>query len=306
MFLEAPCNYKLNQQPRREHRGIKSSAQINYRLHIKGNKMKTLPMTKLHIFAACTAIIVCTAITGCTTATHTAKKRPSAGRAVLGISPHEKDIIIKAVTADGSPVQAEGCTVTEFLSGKEIFLEALGDTVVLKGKITELDCCGNQLTSLDVRGLTDLQELYCWENRLTSLNLQGLSRLWFLHCDDNQLISLNLKGVTALRWLSCENNRLSILDIHGLNGLTNLYCYRNRLKEQALIQIINSLPDRKTDEEAEAIFYTEDNNRDEGNCTDWTSSAGLQAAIKRARTKNWTIYKQDPEGDFEELEAAEN
>ena len=232
-------------------------------------------------------------------------KTAGTGKAILGISPHEKEIIVTAVTADGSPVQVEGCTVTEFPSGEEIFLEALEDTVVLKGKITELDCCGNQLTSLDVRGLTDLQELYCWENRLTSLNLQGLSHLWFLHCDDNRLTSLNLKEVTALQWLSCENNRLSILDIHGLNGLTNLYCYRNRLKEQALIQIINSLPDRKTDEEGLAVFYTEEDNRSEGNYTDWSSSAGLQAAIKTARAKNWTLYKQVGEEDFEELEVTE-
>lgn len=170
--------------------------------------------------------------------------------------------------------------------------------------ITKLNCCSNELVSLDVRGLTDLQELYYRENRLTSLNRQGLSHLWFLHCDDNRLTSLNLKEVTALQWLSCENNRLSVLDIHGLNGLANLYCSRNRLKEHALIQIINSLPDRKTDEEAEAVFYTEDYTRDEGNRTDLSSSDGLQAAIKIARAKNWTIYKQDPKGDWEELELA--
>lgn len=51
--------------------------------------------------------------------------------------------------------------------------------------ITKLNCCSNELVSLDIRGLTDLQELYYWENRLTSLNRQGLSHLWFLHCDDN-------------------------------------------------------------------------------------------------------------------------
>ena len=40
----------------------------------------------------------------------------------------------------------------------------------------------------------------------------------------------------------------------------------------------------------------------EGNSTDWNASDGLQAAIKRARAKNWTIYKQIVGGDFEELE----
>ena len=305
MFLEAPCNYKLNQQPRRKRRGIKSSAQINYRLHIKGNKMKTLPMTKLRIFAVCTAIIACTAITGCTTATHTAKKRPSAGKAILGISPHEKEITVTAVTADDSPVQVEGCTVTELPSDEETILTATGTKVVLKGKITELDCCGNQLTSLDVRGLTALQTLYCDNNRLTSLDVQGLTALQELDCSSNAIASIDVRGLTGLRMLYCYNNRLTVLDIHGLSRLAGLYCSRNRLKEHALIQIINSLPERRTDEETEAVFYTEEDNRSEGNYTDWSSSAGLQAAIKTARAKNWTLYKQVGGEDFEELEVTE-
>ena len=349
-------------------------------------------------------------LTACTTATHTAKKRENTGKAILGISPGKKEITVTAVTADDSPVQVEGCTVTELPSGEEIFLEALGDAVVLKGDITELDCSSNELTALDVRGLTALQTLYCdnnlltsidlhgltalqtlycdnnrlssldvgqltalqWlkcynnqlsvlhvqdltslrllycnDNRLTSLNLHGLSGLWFLHCDnnqltalnvqgltslqvlncdnnqlttlnvqglaslwflrchDNQLTSLDLKGVTALQTLYCYNNRLTVLDIHGLSRLAGLYCSRNRLKEHALIQIINSLPERRTDEETEAVFYTEEDNRSEGNYTDWKSSIGLQAAIKTARAKNWTLYKQVGGEDFEELEVTE-
>ena len=372
--------------------------------------MKSLSMTILMLLAICAVIFACVAIIGCTTATHTAKKRENTGKAILGISPGKKEITVTAVTADDSPVQVEGCTVTELPSGEEIFLEALGDAVVLKEDITELDCSSNELTALDVRGLTALQTLYCdnnlltsidlhgltalqtlycdnnrlssldvrhltalqWlkcynnqlsvlhvqdltslrllycdDNRLTSLNLHGLSGLWFLHCDnnqltalnvqgltslqvlncdnnqlttlnvqglaslwflrchDNQLTSLDLKGVTALQTLDCYNNRLTVLDIHGLSRLAGLYCSRNRLKEHALIQIINSLPERRTDEETEAVFYTEEDNRSEGNYTDWKSSIGLQAAIKTARAKNWTLYKQVGGEDFEELEVTE-
>ena len=349
-------------------------------------------------------------LTACTTATHTAKKRENTGKAILGISPGKKEITVQAVTADGSPVQVEGCTVTELPSDEETILTATGTKVVLKGNITELDCSSNELTALDVRGLTALQTLYCdnnlltsidlhgltalqtlycdnnrlssldvrhltalqWlkcynnqlsvlhvqdltslrllycdDNRLTSLNLHGLSGLWFLHCDnnqltalnvqgltslqvlncdnnqlttlnvqglaslwflrchDNQLTSLDLKGVTALQTLYCYNNRLTVLDIHGLSRLAGLYCSHNRLKEHALIQIINSLPERRTDEETEAVFYTEEDNRSEGNYTDWKSSIGLQAAIKTARAKNWTLYKQVGGEDFEELEVTE-
>ena len=370
-------------------------------------------------------------LTASIAAAENSAKTAGTGKAILGISPHEKDISIKAVTADGSPVQVEGCTVTELPSDEETILTATGTKVVLKGDITELDCSSNELTALDVRGLTALQTLYCdnnlltsidlhgltalqtlycdnnrlssldargltalqWlkcynnqlsvlnvqdltslrllycdDNRLTSLNLHGLSGLWFLHCDNNQLTSLDLKGLTALRWLKCRdnqlttlnvqgltslqvlecdsnrltslnlhglsglqvlncdnnqltsldlkgvtalqtldcyNNRLTVLDIHGLSRLAGLYCSRNRLKEHALIQIINSLPERRTDEETEAVFYTEEDNRSEGNYTDWKSSIGLQAAIKTARAKNWTLYKQVGGEDFEELEVTE-
>ena len=161
------------------------------------------------------------------------------------------------------------------------------------------------MEALNVQGLTSLQVLNCDNNQLTTLNVQGLASLWFLRCHDNQLTSLDLKGVTALQTLDCYNNRLTVLDIHGLSRLAGLYCSRNRLKEHALIQIINSLPERRTDEETEAVFYTEEDSRNEGNYTDWSSSAGLQAAIKTARAKNWTLYKQVGGEDFEELEVTE-
>ena len=47
----------------------------------------------------------------------------------------------------------ESYTVTELPSGEEIFLGVLEDTVVLKGMIIKLDCCGKQLTALDADDL---------------------------------------------------------------------------------------------------------------------------------------------------------
>ena len=333
-----------------------------------------------------TLLVAAVLLTACTTVLHAAE---NAGKAILGISPHGKEISIKAVTADGSPVQVEGCTVTELPSDEETILTATGTKVVLKGDITELNCSYNELTALDVRGLTALQELYCQNNMLTSLDVRELTGLhtlycgknWFtaldirgltalqelycndneiasldargltalqaLHCDNNRLTSLDVQGLTALqeldcssnaiasidvrgltglRILHCDNNRLTSLDVQGLTALQKLVCsdnqltalnvqglpalqalvfQHNRLEEDALIRILNSLPERRTDEETEAVFYTEEDNQSEGNYTDWSSSAGLQAAIKRARAKNWTIYKQTVGEDFEELEVTE-
>lgn len=140
----------------------------------------------------------------------------NAGRAVLGISPHEKEITVTAVTADGSPVQVEGCTVTEFPSGEETVLTATGTKVVLKGALIELVCYKNRLTSLDVRGLTTLQELYCQDNILTSLDVRELTGLHTLYCGKNRFTALDIRGLTALQELYCNDNEIASLDVRGL------------------------------------------------------------------------------------------
>ena len=97
----------------------------------------------------------------------------------------------------------------------------------------------------------------------------------------------------------------------AINAMTNLESYlRNTFYYERAYNYINltmlkKIGGRSGDEETEAVFYTEEDNQSEGNYTDWSSSAGLQAAIKTARVKNWTLYKQVGGGDFEELEVTE-
>ena len=81
-----------------------------------------------------------------------------------------------------------------------IALQDTSQDVIIKGRdIITLSCDDNQLTSLNVQGLTALQELYCYSNQLTSLNEQGLTALQELYCYSNQLTSLNVQGLTALQ-----------------------------------------------------------------------------------------------------------
>ncbi|EMB43074.1 leucine-rich repeat domain-containing protein, partial [Treponema denticola] len=140
------------------------------------------------------------------------------GGASLILSPDKLDIKVKAVTSDGSAVAVEGCTETELTSGTETVLSAKGRRVILKGKIIELDCDSNQLTALNVQGLTALQTLPCHNNQLTALNVQDLSALQTLICGNNQLTELNVQGLTALQGLGCDNNQLTELNVQGLTA----------------------------------------------------------------------------------------
>ncbi|WP_449189226.1 leucine-rich repeat domain-containing protein [Treponema lecithinolyticum] len=172
------------------------------------------------------------------------------GGVSLILSPDKLSIKVVVITADNSYVTVEGCTETKLQSGTETMLHAQGTLVIFKGKITKLSCDGNQLTALNVQGLSALQSLGCdsnqltslnvqslnalkWlgcsSNQLTSLNVQGCSSLLVLNCIKNQLISLNVQGRSSLQVLDCAENRLTSLNVQGCSSLQNLFCQENRL-----------------------------------------------------------------------------
>ena len=90
------------------------------------------------------------------------------GGASLILSPDKLDIKVTVTTADNSSVRIEGCTETELTSGTQTVLHAKGTRVILKGNIIKLYCGSNQLTALNVQGLTALERLGCYGNRLTA------------------------------------------------------------------------------------------------------------------------------------------
>jgi len=151
------------------------------------------------------------------------------GGASLILSPDKLDIKVKVTTADSTSVTVEGCTETTLTSGTETVLQAKGTVVILKGNITELNCDINQLTALNIQGLTALQKLRCENNQLTELNVQGLTALQELSCWANHLTELNVQGLTALQRLICYNNQLTELDVQGLTALRVLDCSYNQL-----------------------------------------------------------------------------
>ena len=168
------------------------------------------------------------------------------GGASLILSPDNLNIKVRAITEDGSAITVEGCTETTLKSDVKTELHAKGTTVILKGKITELDCNDDyynkqSLTALNVQGLTALQMLDCQVNQLTSLNVQGLASLQTLNCWGNQLTALNVQGLASLQKLSCGSNQLTSLNVQGLTKLQVLYCSENKKLTALNVQGLKAL-----------------------------------------------------------------
>ena len=126
-------------------------------------------------------------------------------------------------------IQVSEASLIKYLavnSSKITNLEGINDFVNLQA----LKCDLNQITSLNLSGLTNLKYLGCFKNQLTSLNVTGLSNLLQLGCGENQLTSLNVSGLTNLQYLNFIGNQLTSLDVSGLTNLQNLECWGNQLK----------------------------------------------------------------------------
>lgn len=95
--------------------------------------------------------------------------------------------------------------------------------------LENLNCSGNQLTTLDVTKLTKLMYLVCNDNQLTTLDVTGLTNLTSLVCSDNQLTALDVTGLTSLMYLECAGNQLVSLDVSTFEKLKTLWCDGNKM-----------------------------------------------------------------------------
>ena len=240
-------------------------------------------------------------ITADTTVSVSFEPNPVEGGAVLILSPDKLTIEVRAVTADNSAITVEGCNETTLASGTRTTLLAKGTKVILKGNITELSCSDNQLTSLNVQGLTALQKLSCGGNKLTELNVQGLTTLQELWCSFNQLPELNVQGLTALQKLECWKNQLTELNVQGCAALQKLGCYSNQLNAKAMTELLNALPARTAGDDAKAWLYTEETDKPEGNYKDYTQPAELKAALDGAKKRNWKLGKINESGILKDI-----
>ncbi len=178
------------------------------------------------------------------------------------------------------------------------------------GKLTSLDvsgctalrwlnCSYNQLTSLDVSSCIALTTLDCSGNPLNNLDVFKNTALTTLDCSSNQLTSLDISKNTALTMLKCWNNKLTSLDVSTCSQLNYVDCSVNQIKEEAMTQLVSSLPTCRSNyhdrdgryKYSGGYFIVVSNFAQEGNfCS--------KANVASARAKNWNSLKNVDEGSF--------
>lgn len=95
--------------------------------------------------------------------------------------------------------------------------------------LKKLFCGYNNLNSIDVAALTQLDEFGIERNQITSLNVSNLTQLILLHCGSNQIQNLDVSALVNLRRLDCSGNQLTSLDLSNNVGIDYVYCNNNQL-----------------------------------------------------------------------------
>lgn len=113
-----------------------------------------------------------------------------------------------------------------------------------------LNVAGNNLTSVNLNGLVNLNGFNADYNELTSFSMGNANDMATLSLNDNNLTTLDLSGKT-INWVSCtgnnmtqltltdaeiyelhcENNNLTSLDLLFMSSLGKLFCSSNQITE---------------------------------------------------------------------------
>lgn len=107
--------------------------------------------------------------------------------------------------------------------------------------LTTLYCHNNQLTTLDVSGLSSLKTMYSYNNQLTALNVSGLTNLEILRTQTNNLTELDLTTSTSLKELLASDNQIASLKVTGLSNLATMNISNNKLTGTLDLRSLSSL-----------------------------------------------------------------
>ena len=147
----------------------------------------------------------------------------------LSLTGFEKAVVKAIYDKLGSGTASENADGTVTLSDAD--LSALA-------AMTTLDLPSGGVTSLGGIGYcTGLTTLKCANNQLTELNLSGLTKLTTLWCHLNQLTTLDVSQLTNLTELWCFQNNLTKLDITRLTNLYRIYCGNQKGSRQLTLTL---------------------------------------------------------------------
>ena len=111
------------------------------------------------------------------------------------------------------------------------------DDGVSPKRVIELSLTDKKMTgTLDVSGLTALTWLECNNNQLTGLNVSGLTNLAFLSFAGNQLTgTFDVSNLEALEALICAINRLTGIKLNSTANYKLLWVFANRMTDSSAV-----------------------------------------------------------------------
>lgn len=159
------------------------------------------------------------------------------------------------------------------------------EPITLHGEISYLDISSNKLTKLDLTAASKaLVKLYAHHNQITELDLAGMSNLMLLSLDFNQLTQLDVSRNEKLIMLAATDNALESVTLpSGTSALINrVYLYNNRLSSETIHKLIERLPQRQVTNKARIYLLDSTSPTEQNMC----APEDVELANQRA----WDIY----------------
>lgn len=111
-------------------------------------------------------------------------------------------------------------------------------------ELIEIDINWNKLQSIDVSDKPKLKKVYLWDNHLTDFKANGSLELKDLKLNRNFIEEIDLRPFVKLVSIDLNDNPLRKIDVTGLTALETLYCeginrtcYLTQLNTSGLISL---------------------------------------------------------------------
>jgi Leucine-rich repeat (LRR) protein len=105
--------------------------------------------------------------------------------------------------------------------------------------LTDLDCSGNSIASLNLSGNTSLSWLQCIANNMTSINVTNCPNLSFFNCGNNLITTIDVSNNPLIQQLWAFGNQLTNLDLSNNNNILSLELNDNQLTNIDVSNLLN-------------------------------------------------------------------